>query len=84
MVKIRLKRNGSKYNPVYKLVAADARAPRDGKFIEVLGWYNPQNKELKIEKDLTLKWLGQGAQPTNVVRRLLKQEQVLAEFAKSK
>lgn len=84
MVKIRLKRIGSKYKPFYKVVAADARAPRDGRFIEVLGYYNPQNKEIKLEKNLVLKWLEYGAVPTDTTRRLLKKESLLETFAKNK
>ncbi|WGI36909.1 30S ribosomal protein S16 [Mesomycoplasma lagogenitalium] len=84
MVKIRLKRLGSKFNPVYKVVAADARAPRDGRFIEVLGHYNPRSKELKLEKELVLKWLNIGAKPTDTVRNLLKKEAIIKEFASSK
>ncbi|SYV97978.1 30S ribosomal protein S16, partial [Mycoplasmopsis edwardii] len=56
MVKIRLKRMGSKFRPVYKIVAADARAPRDGKFIEALGHYNPNSKELVLNRELVDKW----------------------------
>ncbi|MGZ9431542.1 30S ribosomal protein S16 [Mycoplasma sp. 480] len=84
MVKIRLKRLGNKFNPIYKIVAADARAPRDGRFIEVLGHYNPSSKELKLEKELILKWLNIGAVPTETVKTLLKKESILSEFAASK
>lgn len=76
MVKLRLKRMGSKFNAFYRIVAADARAPRDGRFIEEIGYYNPHSKELKIEKDLVFKWLDDGAQPTEVVRDLLKREKI--------
>ncbi|QKT05158.1 30S ribosomal protein S16 [Mycoplasma sp. OR1901] len=72
MVKLRLKRMGSKFRPVYKIVAADARAPRDGKFIEALGHYNPSTKELVLNKEATAKWLSQGAKPTLTVANLLK------------
>ncbi|MBN3535011.1 30S ribosomal protein S16 [Mycoplasma procyoni] len=84
MVKIRLKRLGSKFNAFYKVVAADARAPRDGRFIEVLGHYNPNSKELKLNKELVLKWLNNGAVPTETVRTLLKKESLLKTFAESK
>ncbi|SYV92311.1 ribosomal protein S16, partial [Mycoplasmopsis synoviae] len=56
MVKIRLKRMGSKFRPVYKIVVADARAPRDGKFIEALGHYNPSNKDFVLDSEKTAKW----------------------------
>ncbi|MCU9932642.1 30S ribosomal protein S16 [Mycoplasmopsis cynos] len=72
MVKIRLKRMGSKFKPVYKIVVADARAPRDGKFIEALGHYNPNTKELVLNKELTNKWLSLGAKPTDTVSTLMK------------
>ncbi|WP_033160902.1 30S ribosomal protein S16 [[Mycoplasma] collis] len=84
MVKLRLKRLGNKFNAFYKIVAADARAPRDGRFIEILGHYNPHSKELKIQKDLVLKWLNQGAVPTQVVRNLLKKEAIFKTFAEQK
>ncbi|WBP84025.1 30S ribosomal protein S16 [Mycoplasmopsis edwardii] len=74
MVKIRLKRMGSKFRPVYKIVAADARAPRDGKFIEALGHYNPNSKELVLNRELVDKWLSQGAKPTDTVANLLKKQ----------
>ncbi len=84
MVKMRLKRQGSKFNAFYKIVVADARAPRDGRFIEVVGFYNPHNKELKLEKELVFKWLNDGAVPTETVKQLLKKEKINEEFAKSK
>ncbi|VEU59308.1 30S ribosomal protein S16 [Mesomycoplasma neurolyticum] len=84
MVKIRLKRLGNKFNAFYKIVAADSRAPRDGRFIEILGHYNPHSKELKVNKELVLKWLKQGAIPTTVVRNLLKKEEIFKTFAESK
>ncbi|WP_308738116.1 30S ribosomal protein S16 [Mycoplasma iguanae] len=84
MVKIRLKRLGSKYNPFYKLVAADARSPRDGRFIEMLGYYNPKSKELKLEKELILKWLGDGAVPTDSAKKLLRKESLIETFVRTK
>lgn len=74
MVKIRLKRMGSKFRPVYKIVAADARAPRDGKIIEALGHYNPKTKELVLNNELVTKWLSLGAKPTDTVTSLLKKQ----------
>jgi small subunit ribosomal protein S16 len=73
-VKLRLTRVGSKKNPIYRVVAADSRSPRDGKFIEIVGRYNPQTDPSTIElNDEKVKaWLDKGAQPTEAVRRLLK------------
>ncbi len=72
--KIRLARVGSKKNPIYRVVVADSRAPRDGRFIEIVGRYNPQTDPSVIELDETKirDWIGKGAQPTGPVRRLLK------------
>lgn len=74
MVKIRLKRLGQKKAPFYRIIVADSRSPRDGKFIEQLGYYDPTKTPtvLKIDEELAKKWLGNGAQPTNTVSRLLK------------
>jgi small subunit ribosomal protein S16 len=72
--KIRLARVGSKKNPVYRVVVADARSPRDGRFIEIVGRYNPQTDPSTIELDeaKVKDWMSKGAQPTDSVRRLLK------------
>jgi len=85
-VKIRMKRMGSKKQPFYRLVVADSRSPRDGRIIEQVGYYNPMNDEktLKVDEDKVLKWLGNGAQPTDTVKRLLKSEGVLEKFEASK
>ncbi len=72
MVKLRLKRTGSKFNAKYQIVAANAQAPRDGRFIEKIGYYNPQTKELVINEELKNKFLKQGAQPTDTVKTLFK------------
>jgi small subunit ribosomal protein S16 len=71
---MRLTRVGSKKNPIYRVVVADSRAPRDGKFIDIVGRYNPQTEPSLIELDeaKVREWLGKGAQPTEPVRRLLK------------
>ena len=71
-VKLRLKRMGSKQKPFYRIVAADARSPRDGRFIETVGTYNPitEPAEVKIDEELALKWLANGAIPTDTVRNL--------------
>jgi small subunit ribosomal protein S16 len=73
-VKMRLTRVGSKKNPIYRVVVADSRAPRDGRFIDIVGRYNPQLEPSLIEFDegKVRDWLGKGAQPTESVRRLLK------------
>lgn len=84
MVKIRLKRIGNKFNAIYRIVVADARAPRDGKFIEEIGFYNPHSKELKIEKDLAFKWLSNGAQLTDTAKDLFTKEKLIVEFNKQK
>jgi small subunit ribosomal protein S16 len=74
MVKIRLKRMGAKGAPFYRVVVADERSPRDGRFIEELGYYDPTKNPsvVKIDEELAKKWLSQGAQPTDTVQKLLK------------
>lgn len=73
-VKLRLTRLGAKKSPFYRVVAADSRSPRDGRFIEVIGTYNPMTNpaEIKIDNEKAKAWLGNGAQPTETVRALLK------------
>jgi small subunit ribosomal protein S16 len=77
-VKLRLARVGSKKNPIYRIVAADERSPRDGKFLEIVGRYNPQTDPSTIEIDeaKAKDWLAKGAQPTDAVRRLLKTQNI--------
>jgi small subunit ribosomal protein S16 len=72
--KIRLARVGSKKNPVYRVVVADSRSPRDGRFIEIIGRYNPQTDPSTIELDeaKVKDWISKGAQPSDTVRRLMK------------
>ena len=72
--KIRLARVGGKKNPIYRVVVADSRSPRDGRFIEIVGRYNPQTDPSLIELDESKikDWIGKGAQPTDPVRRLMK------------
>ena len=74
MLKIRLTRIGSKKNPIYRVVVADARAPRDGRSLETIGRYNPQmNPSLvEIDADRAREWIAKGAQPTEPVKKLLK------------
>jgi len=73
-VRMRLTRVGSKKNPIYRVVVADSRSPRDGKFIEIVGRYNPQTdpSTIELDEDKVRSWLGKGAQPSNSVARLLK------------
>jgi small subunit ribosomal protein S16 len=78
-VKIRLKRMGAKKKPFYRIVVADARAPRDGRNIDEIGYYKPVGeKDLAIDKEKALKWLGCGAQPTDTVKSLLKKEGIIS------
>ncbi|MFI3307755.1 MAG: 30S ribosomal protein S16 [Mycoplasmatota bacterium] len=81
-VKLRLKRMGAKKKPYYRVVAADSRSPRDGKFIEVVGTYNPitEPAQIKFDEEKTLKWLSTGAQPTDTVRSLLSKAGILEKF----
>ena len=85
-VKLRLKRGGSKQRPFYRIVAADARSPRDGKFIDIVGTYNPipANYEVTVDEEKALYWLSQGAQPTDTLRSLLSQKGIMAKHAESK
>ena len=73
MVKIRLRRMGAKKQPTYRFVVSDARSPRDGRFIEILGHYNPRTepKTVEIDEAKVKEWLAKGAQPSDPVRRLL-------------
>ncbi|MBO5955397.1 MAG: 30S ribosomal protein S16 [Clostridia bacterium] len=78
-VKIRLRRMGSKKAPFYRVVVADSRYPRDGRFIEQVGTYNPMTKPAAVEFDAekVAKWIGNGAQPTDTVKRLLKEKGII-------
>lgn len=71
-VKIRLRRMGQKKAPFYRIVVADSKSPRDGRFIEEIGYYNPitEPAEIKIDEEKATKWINNGAQPTDVVKRL--------------
>ena len=79
MVKIRLRRMGAKKAPFYRIVVADSRYPRDGRFIEELGTYNPLKEpaEIKVDAERATKWISDGAQPTETVSGLLKKAVVL-------
>lgn len=85
-VKLRLKRQGAKQRPFYRIVAADSRSPRDGRFIEIIGTYNPipEKYEVKIDEEKALYWLNNGAQPTDTVRSLLRKNGIMAKYDSSK
>ena len=79
MVKIRLKRMGAKKAPFYRVVVADSRYPRDGRFIEEIGYYNPMTNpaDIKINAEKATEWLKKGAQPTETVKSLLKKSEII-------
>lgn len=89
-VKLRLKRMGAKKRPFYRIVAADSRSPRDGKFIEIVGTYDPLLKtddtasKVTLKEDLVIKWLNNGAEPTDTVRSLLKNKGILEKIHNEK
>jgi small subunit ribosomal protein S16 len=85
-VKLRLTRVGKTKQPEYRIVAADSRSPRDGRFIEILGHYNPRTdpSTLSVDNDKAVKWLSQGAQPTDRVRKLLEISGALEQFSTAK
>lgn len=81
-VKIRLKRMGAKRNPFYRLVVADSRKPRDGKFIEEIGYYNPttEPETVKVDEEAAMKWLQNGAQPSDTVRNIFSRQGIMTKF----
>ncbi|MCX7970707.1 MAG: 30S ribosomal protein S16 [Negativicutes bacterium] len=85
-VKIRLKRMGAKKNPFYRVVVADSRSPRDGRFIETLGYYDATKNpaEIKINPDKAIGWMLKGAQPTDTVRSLFSQQGIMQRFSQEK
>jgi small subunit ribosomal protein S16 len=85
-VKIRLKRMGANKNPFYRIVVADSRSPRDGRYIEVVGTYNPvtQPAQVQINEELVLKWLQDGAKPSDTVRNLFSNEGIMEKFHNAK
>ena len=85
-VKLRLKRMGTKQKPFYRVVAADSRSPRDGRFIETVGTYDPVKKEesITIDEEKALKWLNNGAQPTDTVKNLLTKKGIWAKYKNTK
>ncbi|HHV08422.1 MAG TPA: 30S ribosomal protein S16 [Firmicutes bacterium] len=86
MVKIRLRRMGAKKAPSYRLVVAESRKPRDGRFIETIGYYNPTREPvvIEIDEEKALSWLSQGAQPSETVMRLFKSTGIWEKFIASK
>ena len=86
MVKIRLKRMGAKKRPFYRLVVADSRSPRDGKFIEEIGYYDPlpNPATVRIDVDKVHEWMRKGARPSDVARKLLEREGILQRTAQSR
>ncbi len=84
--KLRLKRGGAKGRPYYRIVASDSRSPRDGKFIETIGTYNPipSSYELTIDEEKALNWLNNGAQPTDTVKNLLTKKGIIKKYTESK
>lgn len=85
-VKLRLKRMGAKKSPFYRIVAADSRMPRDGRFIEQLGTYDPRQNPaaVTLKEEAVLAWLEKGAQPSDTVKSILRQQGVMKKFADSK
>ena len=85
-VKIRLNRMGAKKNQFYRIVVADSRAPRDGRFIEVLGNYDPSQNPavVNVDEEKVLDWMGKGAQPTDTVKNLFSKKGLMAKFAEAK
>ncbi|AFM01536.1 MULTISPECIES: 30S ribosomal protein S16 [Desulfitobacterium] len=84
--KIRLRRMGAKKNPFYRLIVADSSSPRDGRFIEEIGFYDPtkQPEVLNIDEEKVMKWLATGAQPSDTAKSLLRKAGVLAKYHESK
>lgn len=85
-VKLRLRRMGAKQKPFYRIVAADSRFPRDGRFIEVVGTYNPIKKpaEIKLDEEKVLSWLGKGATPTDTVKSIFTTQGIMKKFTDNK
>ena len=85
-VKLRLTRMGAKKRPTYRIVATDSRSPRDGKYLELVGTYNPikEPAEIKIDEEKAMKWLSEGAIPTDTVRDLFRSQGIMEKFHNSK
>ena len=86
MVKIRLKRMGMKKHPFYRIVVADERSPRDGRFIEEIGYYNPmkQPADIKVDNEKAVDWMKKGAQPSDTVRNILSKKGVMKQYHDAK
>ena len=86
MVKLRLKRLGSKKAPTYRIVAADSRSPRDGRIIDTVGLYNPTTNPVTVrwDEEKALKWLKDGAQPTDTVRDIFSKQGIMKKYHESK
>src|SRR5688572_6195744 len=87
-VKIRLARHGRRKAPYYRMVVADSRFPRDGRFIEILGIYHPLNKkdgeQVRVDEEKTLQWLQQGAVPSDTCRSILRKQGIMKKFHEAK
>ena len=83
-VKIRLTRMGAKKRPTYRIVASDSRRPRDGQYIELIGTYNPKEEAVKVDEEVALKWLNNGAQVTDTVRNIFSKQGIMKKYAESK
>lgn len=85
-VKIRLNRMGAKKNPFYRIVVADSRSPRDGRFIEIVGNYDATKEPaiVNVDEEKVLEWMGKGAQPTDTVKSLLSKQGIMAKFDAAK
>ena len=84
MVKIRLTRMGAKKRPSYRIVATDSRRPRSGEYLELIGTYSPLDSQVRIDEEIALKWLNNGAIPTDTVRNLFSKEGIMTKYADSK
>ncbi|HPF20576.1 MAG TPA: 30S ribosomal protein S16 [Syntrophomonas sp.] len=84
--KIRLKRMGAKKSPFYRMIVADARSPRDGRFIEEIGYYDPSTDPatIKIDEEKALKWLTTGAKPSDTAKSLLQKQGIMSKFAEGR
>ncbi len=82
--RIRLRRMGAKKRPFYRIVVSDSRAPRDGRFIEEVGYFNPINDQMKVDEEKTIKWMENGAKPSDTVKSLLKKAGVWSKYSEQK
>ncbi len=83
-VKLRLKRMGSKQKPFYRIVVADSRSPRDGRFIETIGTYDVLKNQVNVDEDKAMQWLNNGAQPTDTVKNILSKNGIWAKYKNNK